>query len=83
MKKCLFDNASGCSSVGPHFLEEMGFIDYLGIGLKWSLLNRRPFHPSLVPGMDPFCGWGFLGFPLRAKVLRIDLGPLPHMHLLA
>ena len=54
MKKGLFDNASGHSSVGPHFLEEMGFIDYLEIGLKWSLLNRRPFHPSSVPGMDPF-----------------------------
>ena len=56
VKKGLFNNESGRSSVGSHFLEEMGFTDYLGIGLKWSLLNRRPFHPSSILEMDPFRG---------------------------
>ena len=75
--KCVFSLENDRFSTGPCFLKKMGFTNYLCCGPKWSLLNGRPFDPSLTVMLGLFREWGFLGLPFRAKVFGVDLGPLP------
>lgn len=51
----------------------MGIADYLDYGPKWFLPIKSSFYLLLDPKLGPL-----LGFPLWAKIFKVDLGSLLH-----